>query len=72
MAGIKTPFALFGALRGVSGQLSYHLTPNMYDGCRTLSLLLAFADDGFMADIVGGSVETAMETAKEHSRDRPT
>jgi len=50
VAGIKTPFALFGALMG--GQLSYHLAPNMYDGSRTLSLLLAFTADGLMADIL--------------------
>lgn len=51
LAGIKTPFALFGALMG--GNLSYYTAPLLFDGSKTLSQLLAFTFDGLVADTVG-------------------
>ena len=51
LAGIKTPFALFGALMG--GNLSYYTAPLLFDGSKSLSQLLSFTFDGLMADTLG-------------------
>ena len=51
MAGLKTPYALFGAFLG--GQLSFHLGPAIVDISRSSAQVVAFTADGFIADTIG-------------------
>lgn len=51
MAGLKTPYALFGAMLG--GQLSFHLGPALVDAARCSAQVIAFTVDGLIADTVG-------------------